>query len=156
MSIMITLLLDENNHNLRGKLAAFLEQNCEEIQILEIKNLPSIHQGETMLVLNAGNIFDSSGMTANITGIARKIDHSTVVNETIKKIGIVGGGLCLDDSMVFNRIIERFGHITEMIANDKTCYKPIVQSSEYCIFPYIKKIPIPAQCKKAKNNTRKR
>jgi hypothetical protein len=147
MSVMITLVLDENNHALYKKLAAFVDQHCAEIQILKIENTPSACSGEVMIILNDSDRLNALTMNARIIGAARTIDHP-LINETAGRVGIIGTGLCLNNTSVFKHIIERLG-------DDKICSKPIIQFNEPSNFRNVKKIPIPAQCKKAKNITKK-
>lgn len=148
MPVMITLVLDENNHALYRKLAAFVEQHCAEIQILKIENTPSVCPGEVMIILNDGDRLNCLAMHARIIEAARTIDHH-LINETAGRVGIIGTGLRLDNVSVFKHIIERLG-------DDKVCLKPIIQFNEPSSFRGVKKIPIPAQCKNAKNITKKR
>ncbi|NTW27298.1 MAG: hypothetical protein HGA36_03170 [Candidatus Moranbacteria bacterium] len=140
MSIEITFILDEEDVEMQEKVAAFVSQYPDKIQMMETRSADNIDFSKVMAFATYSEEPRIGNMVARIM-VAANDSRSLVVDDFSKQVGIVG----FDSSQDL--------HISRILMNDL-----LIQDAEiipknhregYPSFAQIRKFPIPAQCKKA-------
>jgi|GEM_PF-4797889 len=122
----------------------------EDIKHCEDENVPTENDNKLVFVIVNDSLRPHElVMITRLIAIANA-PELVFANDCAKKIAIIGGAMQCEDRVVLNDVcLEAFVHHEE----------PFVFMRQRDAFPSlasVKKIPIPAKCKKAKNNVKTR
>lgn len=137
MSINVTLVMSEENHELHAKLAALVAEHAGEIKLVSIEKCPDVSYDGILIISDTGEVHGAA-MSARIISAASASSHLDL-DASRRNVGIVGLSFDRDRKFVLGMLAA------SIIVKKQMAH---VEHTEPRKFTSIREFPIPVQCKK--------